>query len=398
MSMRFLDQLDIKGKRLLIRVDYNVPLKNGVVQDDTRIKGSLETIRYALDKGAALVLCSHLGKAKGKPEPALSLKPAAQRLSELLGQEVKMAPDCVGPEAEKMAKALTPGEVLMLENLRFHEGETKNDPQFSADLAKMGEIFVNDAFGTAHRAHASMVGVTKYLPQCCAGFLLKKEWEYIGQALGAPERPYVAVSGGAKVSSKLSVLHRLLSKVDVLIIGGAMANTFLLAKGHLVGTSLVEQDLVGEAKKIMAEADKRGVELFLPVDVVLGKSIEDSQASGIADASAIPANAMVLDIGPKTRDLYAQAVSKAKTVMWNGPMGAFENPAFAEGSLAMARAVAALKEEATTIVGGGDTDALVHKAKLADNFSFISTGGGSFMEFLEGKELPAFTALQECGK
>lgn len=397
MSMRFLDQLDIRGKRLLIRVDYNVPLKNGVVQDDTRIKGSLETIRHALDKGAALVLCSHLGKAKGKPDPTLSLKPTAQRLSEIIGREVKMAPDCVGPEVEKMAKALKPGEVLMLENLRFHEGETKNDPQFSAALAKMGEIFVNDAFGTAHRAHASMVGVTKYFPQCCAGFLLKKEWEYIGQALGDPKRPYVAISGGAKVSSKLAVLHRLLSKVDALIIGGAMANTFLLAQGHPVGKSLVEQDLVDEARKIMAEAEKRGVELHLPVDVVLGKSIEDKQASGIADVNAIPAEAMILDIGPKTRDLYAKAVSKAKTVMWNGPMGAFENPAFAEGSLAMAKAVADLKG-ATTVVGGGDTDALVHKAKLADSFSFISTGGGSFLEFLEGKELPAFTALQECGK
>ncbi len=371
--MRFLDQLDIRGKRLLIRVDYNVPLKNGVVQDDTRIKGSLETIRHALDKGAALVLCSHLGKAKGKPDPTLSLKPTAQRLSEIIGREVKMAPDCVGPEVEKMAKALKPGEVLMLENLRFHEGETKNDPQFSAALAKMGEIFVNDAFGTAHRAHASMVGVTKYFPQCCAGFLLKKEWEYIGQALGDPKRPYVAISGGA------------------------MANTFLLAQGHPVGKSLVEQDLVDEARKIMAEAEKRGVELHLPVDVVLGKSIEDKQASGIADVNAIPAEAMILDIGPKTRDLYAKAVSKAKTVMWNGPMGAFENPAFAEGSLAMAKAVADLKG-ATTVVGGGDTDALVHKAKLADSFSFISTGGGSFLEFLEGKELPAFTALQECGK
>lgn len=397
MSMRFLDQLDIKGKRLLVRVDYNVPLKNGLVQDDTRIKGSLGTIRYALENGAALVLCSHLGKPKGKPDPALSLKPAAERLSELIGREVRMAPDCVGAKVEAMARALKPGEVLMLENLRFHEGETKNDPEFSAALARMGEIFVNDAFGTAHRAHASMVGVARHMPQCCAGFLLKKEWEYIGQALSNPKPPYVAISGGAKVSSKLAVLQRLLSKVDGLIIGGAMANTFLLAQGYSVGKSLVEPDLVDEARKIMAEAEKRGIDLHLPVDVVLGKSLEDKQASGVADVNVIPDDVMVLDIGPKTREQYATAVSKAKTIMWNGPMGAFENPAFAAGSVAVSQAVADLKD-AVTVVGGGDTDALVHNTGLADKFSFISTGGGSFMEFLEGKELPAFTALQECGK
>jgi len=396
-SMRFLDQLDIKGKRLLVRVDYNVPVKDGAVQDDTRIKGSLETIRYALDQGAALVLCSHLGKAKGKPDPAFSLKPVALRLSELIGREVKMAPDCIGSEVEKLAEDLEPGEVLMLENLRFHEGETKNDPQFSAALAKLGEIFVNDAFGTAHRAHASMVGVPKHARQCCAGFLLKKEWEYIGKHLSEPQRPYMAISGGAKVSSKLSVLNRLLAQVDGLIIGGAMANTFLLAQGHSVGISLVEQDLVEEARKIMDGAKKRGLGLHLPVDVVLGKGLEDKQASGLASVNAIPDDAMILDIGPKTRDNFAQALADAKTVMWNGPVGAFENPAFAEGSLSLAKAVAELRD-AVTVVGGGDTDALVHRAGLADKFSFISTGGGSFMEFLEGKELPAFTALQECGK
>lgn len=397
MSMRFLDQLDIKGKRLLIRVDYNVPIKNGMVQDDTRIRGSLETINYCLSQGASLVLCSHLGKAKGKPDEAFSLKPAAQRLSELIGRKVQMAPDCVGPEVEKLARSLKTGEVLMLENLRFHEGETKNDPQFSAALARMGEIFVNDAFGTAHRAHASMVGVTKHVPQCCAGFLLKKEWEYIGETLGEPKRPYVAISGGAKVSSKLAVLYRLLSKVDVLIIGGAMANTFLLAQGYSVGKSLVEPDLLDEAKRIMAEAKTHGVELYLPTDVVLGQGLDDKQAQETADVASIPENAMVLDIGPKTREQYAKAVGKAKTVMWNGPMGAFENPAFAEGSMALAKAVAELKNS-VTVVGGGDTDALVHKTGLTDKFSFISTGGGSFMEFLEGKELPAFTALQECGR
>lgn len=397
MSMRFLDQMNIKGKRLLIRVDYNVPIKNGTVQDDTRIKGSLETIQYCLNKGATLVLCSHLGKPKGKPDQAFSLKPAAQRLSELIGRKVQMAPDCVGPEVEKMVQALKPGDVLLLENLRFHEGETKNDPQFSAALAKMGEIFVNDAFGTAHRAHASMVGVTKHISQCCAGFLLKKEWEYIGENLGEPQRPYVAISGGAKVSSKLAVLYRLLSQVDALVIGGAMANTFLLAQGYSVGKSLVESDLLDEARKIMNEAKTRGVELHLPTDVVLGHGLDDKHSMGTADVNSIPGDAMVLDIGPKTREQYAKAVAKAKTVMWNGPMGAFENPAFAEGSIALAKAVAGLTD-ALTVVGGGDTDALVHKTGMADKFSFISTGGGSFMEFLEGKELPAFAALQECGR
>ncbi|EPR42304.1 Phosphoglycerate kinase [Desulfovibrio sp. X2] len=395
--MKYLDSVDLKGKRVLIRVDFNVPLKNGVIQDDNRIVQSLPTIRLALEKGAAVVLCSHLGKPKGKVVPELSLAPVAAHLSDLLNRDVTMAPDCVGDEAAKFVADLAPGHVLMLENLRFHAGEEANDEAFAKALAAGVDVYVDDAFGTAHRAHASNVGVTEFVPECCCGLLLKKEWEFLGEALAEPVRPYVAISGGAKVSTKLAVLRRLLDKVDVLIIGGAMANTFLLAQGHEVGSSLVERDLTDEALNIVKEAGAKGVTLLLPVDVVVGGSLDDAVTGGIFDAAAIPAGKMVLDVGPKTVDLYTSALATAKTVMWNGPMGAFENQAFAQGSLAIARCLAKLAG-VTTIVGGGDTDAVVHKAKLADKFTFISTGGGSFMEFMEGKELPAFKALEGCGK
>lgn len=395
--MRFLDQVDIAGKRLLIRVDYNVPIKNGVVQDDLRIRESLPTLRLALSKGAALVLCSHFGKAKGKPVPELSLKPVAEHLSKLLDMPVALAPDCVGPEAEAMAKALEPGQILLLENLRFHAGEEANDPEFSAALAAMGEVYVDDAFGVSHRAHASVVGVTTHFKDCCAGLLLQKEWQFLGEALTEPARPYFAVSGGAKVSTKLGVIKRLLTSVDGLVIGGAMANTFLLAMGYGIGKSLAEANLIDEAKAIMDEAEKRGLELLLPVDVVVGKGLDDAEALATVDVKSIPAESMVLDIGPRTRELYAKALRPARTILWNGPMGAFENPAFAEGSIAVAKAIAAV-EDATTIVGGGDTDSLIHKAHLEGKFTFISTGGGSTMEFLEGKVLPAFAALEACAK
>lgn len=398
--MLFLDDMDVAGKRVLMRVDYNVPLKDGVIGDDNRIRQSLPSLKMALDKGAALVLCSHLGKPKGAPAPALSLKPVAERLSELLGMDVVMAGDCIGSGAEAMADKLKPGQVLLLENLRFHEGETKNDPEFAKALAKLGDVFVNDAFGTAHRAHASMVGVIPYMETCGAGLLLRKEWEFIGQALKNPQRPYMAVSGGAKVSSKLAVLKSLLNVVDSMIIGGAMANTFFLAQGYSVGKSLVEPDLVGEAEAILKEAQDKKVIIHLPVDVVLGKGLDDAQAAGTAPVQAIPDELMVLDVGPATQEAFARALSGCKTVMWNGPMGAFENPAFAEGSLSLARAIAELPEKngALTVVGGGDTDAVIHKVHLQDKFSFISTGGGSFLEFLEGKTLPAFQALEDCIK
>jgi phosphoglycerate kinase len=398
MSIRFLDEMDISGKRLLLRVDYNVPLDGDRITDDLRIRASLPTVQYALDKGASLVMCSHLGKAKGKPDPKYSLAPAAKRLSELIGRPVAMAPDCVGPEAEKMVAALKPGEVLMLENLRFHDGEEKNDPDFAKAIAAYGDVFVNDAFGTSHRPHASMVGFPKYAKAACAGFLLKKEWEYLGQTMENPARPFVAVSGGAKVSSKLGVLRNLLAKVDRMVIGGAMANTFVAALGFGVGASLVEPDLYEEARSILELARQRKVSMYLPVDfsvsLDVGKPLAEMKPSGVYPYQDLPADGMVLDIGPTTARLFAQVLAPAKTVVWNGPMGAFENPDFAEGSMAVARALADL--DAVTVVGGGDTDVVVHKAGLADKMTFISTGGGASMEFLEGKELPAFKALKEC--
>lgn len=398
MSIRFLDEMDITGKRILLRVDYNVPLDGDRITDDLRIRASLPTVEYALKKGASLVMCSHLGKAKGKPDPKFSLAPAAARLSELIGRPVAMAPDCLGPEVEKMVAALKPGEVLMLENLRFHEGEEKNDPEFAKAIAAYGDVFVNDAFGTAHRAHASMVGFPKYAKACCGGFLLKKEWEYLGQTMEKPSRPFVAVSGGAKVSSKLGVLKNLLAKVDRMVIGGAMANTFVAAQGFCVGKSLVEPDLYDEAKSILALAREHKVSVYLPVDFSVsldaGKPLAEMKPAGVHPYQDIPADAVILDIGPTTLRLFAQVLAPAKTVVWNGPMGAFENPDFAEGSLGVARALADL--DAVTVVGGGDTDVVVHKAGLADRMTFISTGGGASMEFLEGKELPAFKALKEC--
>ncbi len=399
--MIFIDQLDISGKKLLFRVDFNVPLDGTVITDDNRIRANVPTFRYALEKGAAVIVCAHLGKPKGQVKPELSLKPAADRLAELLGVPVELAPDCVGPEVESMAAKLQAGQVMMLENLRFHkeeQGKTEADRgDFGKQLAALADIYVNDAFGVAHRANASVVDVPRFAKQSCAGFLLKKEWEFLGEALEKPNRPYVAVSGGAKVSSKLGILNNLLGKVDDIIIGGAMANTFIAAQGHNVGKSLYEADLIEDAKAIMAKAEEKGSKLHLPVDFLYAKSIEDTAAAGECAAEAIPGDAVVLDIGPKSIEQFNQVIGAAKTVMWNGPMGFFEKPAFAEGSLALCRRMAGI-DGALTIVGGGDTDAVVHQAHLADKFSFISTGGGSFLEFLEGKELPAFKALKESFK
>jgi len=393
--MRFIDEVDLMGKKVLVRVDFNVPLKNGDITDDTRIRESLPTLQYALDKGAALVLCSHLGKPKGV-DPALSLAPAARRLQELLGRSVIMAPDCLGPEVARLARDLEPGGVLVLENLRFHAGEKANDPAMGRELAALADIYCNDAFGTAHRAHASTEAVARFARACCGGLLLKKEWKYLGKTLADPKRPYVAVSGGAKVSSKLTVLHRLLDKVDGLIIGGAMANTFLLAQGFNMARSLVESDRVDDAKAIMIEASRRNVPLFLPVDGVLAGSPDAPEPVRVTDMESIPPDQMILDIGPKTVEAFARVLGTARTVVWNGPMGAFENPAFAHGTLEIARAMGGLGADVTTIVGGGDSVAAVQQAGLAGSFSFLSTGGGSFLEFMEGRELPAFKALEEC--
>jgi phosphoglycerate kinase len=391
--MRFLDELSVSGKRVLMRVDYNVPLKDGAITDDNRIRQSLPTLQMALDGGASLVICSHLGRPKGAPAPEFSLKPVAERLAELLGREVKMAPDCVGPEVRAMAEALKPGEVLMLENLRFHAGETKNDPDFSRELAALGQAYVNDAFGASHRAHASVVGVTEFMDECCGGLLLKKEWQYLGEALKDPERPFVAIIGGAKVSSKLGILRALMDKVDSMIVGGAMANTFRKAQGFEVGNSLVEDGLLEEAISIMVEAREKGVKFYLPVDFILGTDPKGGIASGVKTYQDIPEGEMVLDTGPASHTLFAEVIKDAKTVVWNGPMGAFENPAFSQGSINLCRMVASIS--ALTILGGGDTNVIVEQNRLTDKFSFISTGGGSFLEFLEGKELPAFAALEK---
>lgn len=390
--MRFIDELSLAGKRVLIRVDYNVPIKNGAIVDDNRIVQSLPTLKLALDAGASVVLCSHLGRPKGVPAPEFSLQPVAVRLGELLGREVRMAPDCIGEDALRMAESLAPGEILLLENLRFHAGETKNDPEFSRELAKFGQVYVNDAFGASHRAHASVVGVTEFIAECCGGLLLKKEWQYLGEALKDPGRPFVAIIGGAKVSSKLGILKALMDKVDSMIVGGAMANTFRKAQGFEIGTSLVEDDLLDEAMAIMVEAREKGVKFYLPVDFILGTDPKGGVASGVRTYQDVPADEMILDTGPASHTLFAEVIKNAKTVIWNGPMGAFENPAFAQGSINLCRVVAAL--DAMTILGGGDTNVIVEQTKSTDKFSFISTGGGSFLEFLEGKELPAFTALE----
>lgn len=399
--MKFINEMSLSAKTVLIRVDFNVPLDHGVISDDNRIRAALPTLRYILDQGAALVVCAHLGKPKGTVVPELSLAPVASHLAELLGMDVPLAPDCVGPEVERMVKALAPGSLLMLENLRFHPEELGKTPEARGDfgkrLASLCDIFVNDAFGVAHRPNASVVDIPAHAPACCAGFLMKKEWEYLQMAIASPERPYVAVSGGAKVSSKLGILKNLLDKVDHLVIGGAMANTFLLAQGHSVGNSLAERDMLDQAREILAEAESRGVVVHLPVDVVYAYSIEDEVAAGTCPVVAVPENAMILDVGPETVKEYCSALESVRTVVWNGPMGLFERPAFAEGSLALCRCIAAL-DGARTIVGGGDTDAVVHLAGQASRFSFISTGGGAFLEFMEGKELPGFKALKEYSK
>jgi phosphoglycerate kinase len=400
-DMKFIDQIDIAGKKLLFRVDFNVPLDEGVITDENRMLAALPTLRYALEQGASIILCAHLGKPKGKVVPELSLKPVAERISQLLGMDVPLAPDCVGQESLKMAAELKPGQAMMLENLRFYPeeiGKTEEERgDFGKTLASMAEVYVNDAFGVAHRNNASVVDVPKYASQCCAGFLVKRELEYLDDVLISPRRPYVCVSGGAKVSTKLGILNNLLGKVDDIIIGGAMANTFLLAKGYSVGDSLVEKELVPDALDIMDKAARLGSKLHLPVDFQFAKTHTVNESLGVCRADAIPDGMLVLDIGPETIDNFKTVLSKAKTVVWNGPMGVFEKPAFAKGSLAVCRAIADL-EDVVSIVGGGDTDAVVHMLGIPSEFTFISTGGGSFLQFLEGKDLPAFQALKECMK
>ena len=384
----------VAGKKVLLRCDFNVPLKGGVITSDKRIVSALPTIKYLLDNGAAVIACSHMGKPKGEVKPELSLKVVAERLSELLGKEVKMACDVVGECATKMAAELKPGEIMLLENLRFEKGETKNDPEFAKKLADMAELYVSDAFGTVHRAHASTAGVAAYLPAVC-GFLIEKELGIMGKALENPDRPFVAILGGAKVSDKLNVIANLLEKVDTLIIGGGMAYTFMAARGYGIGKSLFDAEKVDYCKEMIEKAEKKGVKLLLPVDTVITKAFPDPIDAPVdvrtVDAESIPADMMGLDIGQKTIEIFAAAAKNAKTVVWNGPMGVFENPTLAAGTIAVAKALA--ESDAVTIVGGGDSAAACEQLGFADKITHISTGGGASLEFLEGLELPGVACL-----
>jgi phosphoglycerate kinase len=393
-AKRTVRDLDCAGKRVLVRVDFNVPVAEGVVTDDTRIVAAIPTIRYLLQKRARVVLCSHLGRPKGGPDAKNSLEPVRERLSRLLRQEVAWADDCVGPAAEQAAAALKDGDVLLLENLRFHAEEEKNDPEFAKALARLGECYVNDAFGTAHRAHASTEGVTRYLKPAVAGFLMQTELEYLGTALENPKRPFVAVLGGAKISGKIDVITALLGKVDRLLVGGAMMFTFLKALGKPTGRSLVENDRLELARTLLEQAKQRGVELVLPTDCIASTAPDGSAPSAARKIEELGDGEMGVDIGPESLALFTHRLRDAKTVVWNGPMGIFEVPAFAAGTMGVAKALAPLKAAgAVTVVGGGDSVAAVQQSGLAERFSHLSTGGGASLEFLEGKVLPGVAAL-----
>ena len=395
-NKKSIEDIDVAGKRVLCRCDFNVPTKNGKITSDKRIVAAMPTIRYLVDHGAKVILCSHMGKPKGEWKPELSLKVVAERISELLGKEVIMASDVAGEDSKAKAAALKDGDVMLLENTRYIKGETKNDPELSKALASLADIFVNDAFGTAHRAHSSTAGVADYLPAVC-GYLVQKEVSIMGKALANPERPFVAILGGAKVSDKLNVINNLLEKVDTLIIGGGMAYTFLAAKGYSVGASLLDSEKIDYCKEMMAKAEAKGVKLLLPIDTVVAASFPDPIDGPIevctVAADAIPADKMGLDIGEKTRALFADAIKNAKTVVWNGPMGVFENPTLAAGTIAVAQALA--DSDAITIVGGGDSAAACEQLGFADKITHISTGGGASLEFLEGLELPGIACLQD---
>ena len=392
LNKKSVKDIDVKGKKVLVRCDFNVKMEDGVITSDKRIVASLPTIQYLLDNGAKVILCSHLGRPKGEFKPEFSLAPVAVRLSELLGRPVKMAKDVVGESAQALAADLKEGEVLLLENVRFHAEETKNDPEFAKKLASLAEIYVNDAFGSAHRAHASTTGVADYLPAVC-GFLIQKELEYIGGALESPRRPLVAILGGAKVSDKIGVITNLMEKVDTLIVGGGMAYTFFAALGHTVGTSLLEADKIDLAKEMMEKAKAKGVRFLIPIDNVVGKEYNADTEYMIVDSDDIPDGWMGLDIGPKSTELFANAVKDAGTVIWNGPMGVSEWEHFANGTIGVATAIA--ESNAISIIGGGDSAAAIQKLGFADKMSHISTGGGASLEFLEGKELPGVAALND---
>lgn len=392
MAKKTVRDIDLRNKKVLVRVDFNVPLKEGKITDDTRITAALPTLTYILDqKGASLVLMSHLGRPK-KPDKENSLAPVAQRLSELLGKKVTLAPDCVGPAAESVVKAMKPGDVVLLENVRFHPEEEKNDPGFARQLAALGDVYVNDAFGTAHRAHASTEGVAKILPGV-AGFLMEKEIKFLGGVFENPAKPFVAVIGGAKVSTKIAVLESLLPRVSTMIIGGGMAYTFLKVQGRTVGKSLVEEDLAGTAASFLDKAAKAGVEVLLPVDHRVGAEFAETAKAETVDSADVPEGKVAMDIGPKSVSLFREKIIKAKTVVWNGPMGVFEFAEFSKGTQEIAKAVAECK--GTTVVGGGDSVAAVNQFRLADRITHVSTGGGASLELLEGKQLPGVVALKD---
>ena len=396
MNKKTIRNIDVKGKKVFVRVDFNVPMdEHQNITNDTRIRATIPTIRHLMDGGAAVILACHVGRPTEAREPQFSTRPIAARLSELLGQEVKWAPDCVGPAAEKAAADLKPGEVLLLENLRYHKEEKKNDPAFAKQLASLADIAVDDAFGVAHRAHASNVGITAYL-ETVAGFLMEKEINYIGKTLENPKRPFVAIIGGAKVSDKIGVIENMIDKVDTIIIGGGMAHTFDASKGYPIGNSLVERDKIDLAKDLLAKAEKKGVKVVLPVDLVIADKFAADAHTKIVDVDKVPDGWQALDSGPKTSEEYVKALRGAKTVIWNGPMGVFEFDAFAKGTEAVAHAAAqATKEGAVSIVGGGDSIAALKKTGLSDQISHISTGGGATLELLEGKVLPGIAALAD---
>jgi phosphoglycerate kinase len=388
-NKKTVEDIDVEGKKVLVRVDFNVPIKNGKVGEDTRIRAALPTIEYLLNHGAAVILCSHLGRPKGEPNPEFSLKPVAEYLGQLLGKQVAFSEEAVGPTAEQAARALLPGEVLVLENTRFYPGETKNDPQLAKQLADLADVYVNDAFGSAHRAHASTEGVAKYLP-AVAGYLMEKEIRYLGQAIADPARPFVAILGGAKISDKIGVIRNLLQKADQVLIGGGMANTFFKAQGYPVGDSLVEDEVIDTAKELLAEGGNR---LRLPVDMVIADRFDNEAERKVMSTQPVPDGWRILDVGPQTVENFGKIIEEAGTVVWNGPMGVFEFPRFAEGTFGIAKAIA--RSNATSIIGGGDSVAAVQEASVADEVTHISTGGGASLEMLEGLVLPGLAALMD---
>ncbi len=393
--MQSIGGMDVSGKKVLVRVDFNVPLdEQRNITDDTRIQAVLPTLKHVLEHNGALILMSHMGRPKGAPAAKYSLAPVGRRLGQIIGRDVVMAPDCIGPEVKKMVDALSPGQILMLENLRFHPDEEKNGDEFSKEIGSFCDIYINDAFAVSHRKHASVDAVTKYAPQCGAGFLLTAELKYFHQAMENPRRPLAAVVGGAKVSSKLGALKNMIARVDKFIIGGAMANTFLKHRGLELGKSLVEADLVAEAGEIMKQADEKGGKFYLPVDAVVADRPEPDATVKIVPVQEIPKDWMVLDIGPATSLLFSQVLYDAKTIVWNGPMGLFEMDAYSRGTMTMVNSV--VNAHALTIVGGGDTVVAVHASGLSDRISYISTGGGAFLHLMEGKALPGAVALERC--